>query len=228
MAGRSGCPSPNRSTTLKLTLTLTIAPIEFETFASPTRNLVGGELAMVDTNLEGLLSTTSMDLLMPLSHWDIPHDEDDRFLALQRQNEFGGSSRGEGCTLHGFDPRSMEEFEAELREELRKKRIQLVAGAGLSLRAIQDPPGGNKPGVPLHILAKMAIDGSPRKRLSLKEICDALIEGFAWFRGNVRWKASLRHALSRHQCFRNVGRDLHAVGRGGKWELTALIRLTGD
>ncbi|KAJ7825665.1 hypothetical protein B0H14DRAFT_2820092 [Mycena olivaceomarginata] len=209
MAGRSGCPSPNRSTTLKLTLTLTIAPIEFETFASPTRNLVGGELAMVDTNLEGLLSTTSMDLLMPLRHWDIPHDEDDRFLALQRQNEFGGSSRGEGCTLHGFDPRSMEEFEAELREELRKKRIQLVAGAGLSLRSSR----GNKPGVPLHILAKMAINGSPRKRLSLKEICDA---------------ASLRHALSRHQCFRNVGRDLHAVGRGGKWELTALIRLTGD
>ncbi|KAJ7865446.1 hypothetical protein B0H14DRAFT_3599369, partial [Mycena olivaceomarginata] len=113
----------------------------------------------------------------------------------------------------------MEAFEAELKEELRKKRIQLVAGAGLSLRAIQDPPGGNKPGVPLHILAKMAINGSPRKRLSLKEICDALIDCFAWFRGNVRWKASLRHALSPPPIFRNVGRDLHAVGRGGEWEL---------
>ncbi|KAJ7861555.1 hypothetical protein B0H14DRAFT_3616975 [Mycena olivaceomarginata] len=174
-----------------------------------------------------------MDLLMPLRHWDILHDENERFLALQRQNEFGGSSGGEGCTLHRFDPRSMEAFEAELKEELRKKRIQLVAGAGLSLRtfvsrAIQDPLGGNKPGVPLHILAKMAINGSPRKRLSLKEICDALIECFAWFRGNVRWKACLRHAVSRHQSFRNVGRDLHAVGRGGEWELTALIRLAGD
>ncbi|KAJ7788916.1 hypothetical protein B0H14DRAFT_2627756 [Mycena olivaceomarginata] len=84
------------------------------------------------------------------------------------------------------DPRSMEEFEAELREELRKKRIQLVAGAGL--RRYKILPEEINQAFPCHILAKMAINGSPRKRLSLKEICDALIEGFAWFRGNVRWK----------------------------------------
>ncbi|KAJ7934512.1 hypothetical protein B0H13DRAFT_1591497, partial [Mycena leptocephala] len=50
-------------------------------------------------------------------------------------------------------------------------------------------PGGNKAGVPLHILAKMAINGSLRKRLSLREIHAALIECFAWFKCNGQWKA---------------------------------------
>ncbi|KAJ7871948.1 hypothetical protein B0H14DRAFT_2502833 [Mycena olivaceomarginata] len=71
-------------------------------------------------------------------------------------------------------------------------------------RALQDVPYGSKPNVPLHILAKLAINGSPRKRLSLKEICNALMECFVWFRGKTCWKASLRHALSRNKSFKNV------------------------
>ncbi|KAJ7869436.1 hypothetical protein B0H14DRAFT_2346054, partial [Mycena olivaceomarginata] len=87
--------------------------------------------------------------------------------------------------------------------------------------AIEDTLGENRPRVPLRLLAALAIFGSDKRRLSLKEIYAALRDRFVWFRGgDNRWTVSVRRTLSLHRCFKNVGREPHAVGRGGEWELT--------
>lgn len=67
----------------------------------------------------------------------------------------------------------------------------LPASAPVDLWAIADPPDGQKPFASLPTLVKLAIHGSPDKRLTLQGICDALIARFAWFHEHRRddaWK----------------------------------------
>ena len=64
-------------------------------------------------------------------------------------------------------------------------------GAPVGLDALADPPLGEKPNYPLPTLIKLAIYGSPRRRLTLQEIYQALEDRFEWFRqrtDELSWK----------------------------------------
>ena len=64
----------------------------------------------------------------------------------------------------------------------------------ISLNALVDPPAGEKPNYPYPTLIKLAIHGSPNKRLTLQEIYIALEERFEWYKINSQdksWQVSL-------------------------------------
>ena len=68
-------------------------------------------------------------------------------------------------------------------------------GAPVGLDALADPPPGEKPNYPLPTLIKLAIYGSPRRRLTLQEIYQALEDRFEWFRqrtDELSWKVCMR------------------------------------
>jgi len=67
-------------------------------------------------------------------------------------------------------------------------------GAPVGLNALADPPPGEKPNYPLPTLIKLAIYGSPRRRLTLQEIYQALEDRFEWFRlrtDELSWKVRM-------------------------------------
>jgi len=63
----------------------------------------------------------------------------------------------------------------------------------IDLDVLDDPPPGEKPNYPYPTLIKLAIYGSPRKRLTLQEIYQALENRFAWFKNSTdaAWKVCL-------------------------------------
>jgi hypothetical protein len=68
----------------------------------------------------------------------------------------------------------------------------------ISLAVLDDPPEGEKPNYPYPTLAKLAIHGSERKRLTLQEIYTALEDRFEWFRerstADTAWKVRSAHS----------------------------------
>ncbi|CCM04237.1 uncharacterized protein FIBRA_06404 [Fibroporia radiculosa] len=90
----------------------------------------------------------------------------------------------------------------------------------VSLYALADPPSGEKPNYPYPTLIKLAIHGSPKKRLTLQEIYAALEARFQWFRDNTHdkaWQNSIRHNLSLNKCFRRVSKPITEPGKGSYW-----------
>ena len=69
----------------------------------------------------------------------------------------------------------------------------------INLDVLDDPPAGEKPNYPYPTLIKLAIYGSPRKRLTLQEIYQALEGRFAWFKNSTdaAWKVCLPPAFVR-------------------------------
>jgi len=63
----------------------------------------------------------------------------------------------------------------------------------INLDVLDDPPPGEKPNYPYPTLIKLAIYGSPRKRLTLQEIYQALETRFEWFKNSTdaAWKVCL-------------------------------------
>ena len=63
----------------------------------------------------------------------------------------------------------------------------------INLDVLDDPPAGEKPNYPYPTLIKLAIYGSPRKRLTLQEIYQALEGRFEWFKNSTdaAWKVRL-------------------------------------
>jgi hypothetical protein len=83
--------------------------------------------------------------------------------------------------------------DSEMADETEHLRAQLGCppGAPVGLRALADPPPGEKPNYPLPTLIKLAIYDSPRSRLTLQEIYQALEDRFDWFRqrtDELSWK----------------------------------------
>ncbi|KAJ7753958.1 hypothetical protein DFH07DRAFT_823762 [Mycena maculata] len=103
-----------------------------------------------------------------------------------------------------------------------RRQLCLSPSVPVDLWAIADPPDGEKPFASLPTLVKLAIYGSPQKRLTLQGICDALIERFSWFEEHRRdeaWKNSVRHNLSLNKVFRKLPRDVTHLGKGCYWVL---------
>ena len=130
--------------------------------------------------------------------------------------------------------------DSEMADETEHLRAQLGCppGAPVGLRALADPPPGEKPNYPLPTLIKLAIYDSPRGRLTLQEIYQALEDRFEWFRqrtDELSWKVSppgrqggpaelttrlqnsIRHNLSLRKCFLKVQRPITEPGKGSYW-----------
>jgi len=103
-----------------------------------------------------------------------------------------------------------------------RQQLCLPPGVLVDLWALADPPGGQRPFASLPTLIKLAIHGSPHKRLTLHGIYGALVARFVWFHEHQlddSWKDSVRHNLSLNKVFRKVPRGLTQMGKGCYWEL---------
>ncbi|EIW83753.1 hypothetical protein CONPUDRAFT_163057 [Coniophora puteana RWD-64-598 SS2] len=113
--------------------------------------------------------------------------------------------------------KSDREVETILRWELR-----VLAPKRLDLWALDDPPPGQAPSHPYKTLNCLAIWGSPKKRLMIREIWQVLMDRFEWYRTHPEekgWKDNVRNTLTKLKIFVPTKEDgTPFAGRGGtKW-----------
>ncbi|KAJ7082883.1 hypothetical protein B0H15DRAFT_785330, partial [Mycena belliarum] len=107
-----------------------------------------------------------------------------------------------------------------------RSRLNLPRDVPVSLWSVPDTADGQRPSLPLPLLAQLAIYGSEEKRLSLQGIYSALVSRFTYFRDNAwdsKWKNSIRHALSLYSAFVKISRPIQEAGKGDYWTLNPCL-----
>ncbi|KAF8523218.1 hypothetical protein JB92DRAFT_3110189 [Gautieria morchelliformis] len=87
------------------------------------------------------------------------------------------------------------------------------------------PDTNEKPNHILPVIVRSAILGSPKQKLTIREIYKAIENKFPYFRTTeVNWKDSIRHNLSLNKLFEKVPRPLTDPGIGSYWTVNVTAR----
>ncbi|PBK76325.1 hypothetical protein ARMSODRAFT_998947 [Armillaria solidipes] len=99
--------------------------------------------------------------------------------------------------------------------------LNLPRGTPVRLENLTDPRDrAGRPPYTIIQLAAAAIYSHPHQKASTAEIRAALVARFEFFQQNEgTLKETLKHALSSHDLFRNMGRTVTEPGRGGLWAI---------
>ncbi|KAG8719984.1 hypothetical protein FRC08_001486 [Ceratobasidium sp. 394] len=104
-----------------------------------------------------------------------------------------------------------------------ERRLGIASNSGVDhelagLGALEDGRPGERPAYPFTTLIRYAIKGSPKGRLLLEEIYQAIQSRYPFFAtAPAGWKNSVRHTLSLMTCFEKVPRLLTEPGKGSYW-----------
>ncbi|KAL0070485.1 hypothetical protein AAF712_002317 [Marasmius tenuissimus] len=93
------------------------------------------------------------------------------------------------------------------KEDILRTYHRLPRHLPLSLNGLDDPAPGERPALPLHVLAQLAIWASPEKKLKLREIVDIIRGRFDYFKEDDKLAASIRHLLSLHAVFQKLPKE---------------------
>lgn len=99
----------------------------------------------------------------------------------------GAGSRAQAKSTSANDRQDSVEAE-EMSEEHIRALLNVGPTEDIGLERLVDPSPGERPDYALPTLVKLAIFSSPKKRLTLQEIYQALQDRFEWYKENDAWK----------------------------------------